>query len=52
MKPFTEERLELGKKAFRRNCRLTLKLMLGNDLSIITELFVLEGNEKPDRYIL
>ena len=48
----TEERLEWDKKGFRRKCRLTLKLTLGNDLLSITELLVLEGNEKPEKYIL
>ena len=53
MKPFTKERLGWGKKAFRRKCRLSPKSTLGNDpLFIITELLVLEGNNKPEKYIL
>ena len=52
MKPFTEERLEWDEKAFRKKCRLTPKSTLGNDPSFIIELFVLEGNKKPEKCIL
>ena len=50
-KIFTQDWLLWGKKADRWKCILTPKATLGNDPSFITELLVLEGNEKPEKYI-
>ena len=52
MKPFTQDRIVWGEKADRKKCRLTPKASTGNDPSFLTELLVLEGNEKPEKYIL
>ena len=52
MKPFTNKRLTWGEDALRRKCRLTPKVTTGNVCSFETKLLVLEGNEKPELFIL
>ena len=52
MKPFTNKRLTWGEDALRRKCRLTPKATTGNVCSFETKLLVLEGNEKPELFIL
>ena len=52
MKPFTSKRLSWGEDAFRRKCRLTPKPTSGDVCTFETQLLVLEGNEKPELFIL
>ena len=52
MRPFTTKRLSWGEDALRRKCRLTPKVTTGNECSFETKLLVLEGNEKPELFIL
>eukprot|EP00751_Fragilariopsis_kerguelensis_P010055 CAMPEP_0170790266 /NCGR_PEP_ID=MMETSP0733-20121128/20295_1 /TAXON_ID=186038 /ORGANISM="Fragilariopsis kerguelensis, Strain L26-C5" /LENGTH=74 /DNA_ID=CAMNT_0011137669 /DNA_START=125 /DNA_END=349 /DNA_ORIENTATION=- len=52
MKLFTNKRLTWGKDALRRKCRLTPKVTTSNVCSFKTKLLVLEGNEKPELFIL
>ena len=52
MKPFTTKSLSWGKDALRRKCQLTRKVTTCNEYSFETKLLVLEGNEKPELFIL
>ena len=52
MKPFTNKRLTWGEDAKRIKCRLTPKVTTGNVCSFETKLLVLEGNKKPELFIL
>ena len=52
MKPFTNKRVTWGKDALRRKCCLTLKVTTCNVCSFETKLLVLEGNKKPELFIL
>ena len=52
MKPFTTKRLSWKEDAFRRKYQLIPKVTTGNECSFETKLLVLEGNKKPELFIL
>ena len=52
MELFTNKRLTWGKDVLKRKCRLTPKVTTGNVCSFETKLLVLEGNKKPELFIL